>query len=126
MTDIPVDWWKRAAQAEAFAREVIASAHDQDADDPRLPLAFDREFAQLIYVWSQAHPPAPPVGGAGYATVGGATRLTYLTDGRVMCQLCFEHVYRESLEPAEGDERAWVDVCRRCAVRERETARDGR
>ena len=122
-----VNWWARSALADAFAREVIATAHDQDAESPDLPLAFPREYAELIHVWSLTHPPAPPVGGADFARDGsGVVRLGYRTDGRVMCALCFEHVYCEDLEPAaEEDEETWTDVCRRCAVRERETARDG-
>lgn len=54
---------------------------------------------------------------AGFLTVpladGGTwTRLDRLTDGRVMCCLCFEFCTRDQLNPVDGGVE---DVCRRCA-----------
>lgn len=46
---------------------------------------------------------------------GTWTRLDRLTDGRVMCQLCFGHFTTEELNPVEG---GIEDVCRPCAERE--------
>lgn len=40
------------------------------------------------------------------------TRLDRLTDGRVMCCLCFGYVTRDQLNPVDGGAE---DVCRPCA-----------
>lgn len=61
-------------------------------------------------------------GPADFLTVplpnGGTwTRLDRLTDGRVMCCLCFEYCTREELNPLPGG--GVEDVCRDCAERER-------
>jgi hypothetical protein len=47
------------------------------------------------------------------------TRLDRLTDGRVMCCICFEFFVREQLNPVKGDpDGAVEDVCLGCADRE--------
>lgn len=47
-------------------------------------------------------------------------RLDRLTDGRIMCCLCFGFFVREQLEPVEGDPDGAVhDVCKGCAESER-------
>lgn len=48
---------------------------------------------------------------------GTWTRLDRLTDGRIMCQLCFGFFHREDLNPT-GDGRV-EDVCKECAEVER-------
>lgn len=125
----PVDWAQRTAQAETFAREVIATANAEPPDAPGVEQRHPHEFAELIHVWSLAHPLPPPVGGLDFGHVplaDGGKRyvLDRLTDGRVMCQLCFAHLYREDLEPVEGSPGAVQDVCRRCALDEREAERE--
>jgi hypothetical protein len=56
---------------------------------------------------------------------GTWTRLDRLTDGRVLCQLCFDYFTREELNPL-GDGMV-EDVCIGCAaaelaaIRQRET-----
>lgn len=40
------------------------------------------------------------------------TRLDRLTDGRIMCCLCFEYVTRDQLNPVDGGVE---DVCQPCA-----------
>lgn len=60
---------------------------------------------------------APPV---DFLTVhladGGTwTRLDRLTDGRIMCCLCFNYCTRDQLNPCEGGVE---DVCKPCAQRE--------
>jgi hypothetical protein len=53
------------------------------------------------------------------------TYLTRLTDGRVMCCLCFDWCTREQL--AETDEPGIVeDVCRRCRALEEQAAEERR
>lgn len=52
----------------------------------------------------------PLAGGGSY------TRLDRLTDGRIMCCLCFEFCTRDQLHPVEGGVE---DVCKPCAGRER-------
>lgn len=47
---------------------------------------------------------------------GTWTRLDRLTDGRVMCQLCWEYCTREELNPLPGG--GVEDVCRGCAAAE--------
>lgn len=49
------------------------------------------------------------------ANGGEYVRLDRLTDGRVMCCLCFEFVTRDQLNPVEGGVE---DVCLSCARRE--------
>lgn len=72
---------------------------------------------------------ARTVGPVDFATVeypDGTTwtRLDRLTDGRVMCCLCFEYVTRDRLAPDEEHEGCVTDVCLPCALREaREVAR---
>lgn len=51
------------------------------------------------------------------ANGGTWTRLDRLTDGRVMCCLCFGYVDRQQLNPVEGGVE---DVCIPCARPERE------
>lgn len=46
---------------------------------------------------------------------GTRVRLDRLTDGRIMCQLCFEYKTREELHPVEGGVE---DVCKPCAAAE--------
>lgn len=46
------------------------------------------------------------------------TRLDRLTDGRVMCCLCFEYTTRDRLTPDEEHEGCVTDVCLPCALRE--------
>ena len=48
---------------------------------------------------------------------GTRTRLDRLTDGRIMCCLCFGYFDRDRLNPVEGGVE---DVCIPCARRERE------
>jgi hypothetical protein len=43
------------------------------------------------------------------------TRLDRLTDGRVMCCLCFDYVHRSDLNPVDGGVE---DVCKPCAAKE--------
>ncbi|MER6492638.1 hypothetical protein [Streptomyces griseorubiginosus] len=43
-------------------------------------------------------------------------RLDRLTDGRIMCQLCFGHFHSADLNPVDGGVE---DVCKPCAERER-------
>lgn len=51
------------------------------------------------------------------ATGGTWTRLDRLTDGRVMCCLCFAYCTRDELNPLpDGDVE---DVCKPCAVLDR-------
>lgn len=45
------------------------------------------------------------------------TRLDRLTDGRVMCCLCFEYVTRDQLNPLPDGQVE--DVCQACAATER-------
>ncbi|WP_329308392.1 hypothetical protein [Streptomyces microflavus] len=40
------------------------------------------------------------------------TRLDRLTDGRIMCCLCFEYCTRDQLNPVDGGVE---DVCKPCA-----------
>ncbi|MFC1418543.1 hypothetical protein [Streptacidiphilus cavernicola] len=55
------------------------------------------------------------------ANGGTWTRLDRLSDGRVMCCLCFEYCTREELNPApDGDVE---DVCKPCAALEKEVER---
>lgn len=50
-------------------------------------------------------------------TTGGTwTRLDRLTDGRVMCCLCFAYCTREELNPLP--EGGVEDVCKSCAAEE--------
>ncbi|MFC7983838.1 hypothetical protein [Streptomyces sp. NPDC057336] len=49
------------------------------------------------------------------ANGGTWTRLSRLTDGRVMCCLCFEYCTHDQLNPVNGDVE---DVCKPCAARE--------
>lgn len=53
----------------------------------------------------------PLAGGGSY------TRLDRLTDGRVMCQLCFGHFPLADLNPVDGGVE---DVCKPCAEAERQ------
>lgn len=47
------------------------------------------------------------------------TRLDRLTDGRVMCCICFEFTPRDQLNPVKGDpDGAVEDVCKGCAEKE--------
>lgn len=46
---------------------------------------------------------------------GTWTRLDRLTDGRVMCQLCFGFFFVADLNPVEGGVE---DVCKPCAIAE--------
>lgn len=46
---------------------------------------------------------------------GTWTRLDRLTDGRVMCQLCFDFCTRDQLNPVDGGVE---DACRSCAAAE--------
>ncbi|MFG2359457.1 hypothetical protein [Streptomyces sp. NPDC048521] len=46
------------------------------------------------------------------AAGGSYTRLDRLTDGRVMCCLCFTYCTRDQLNPVDGDVE---DVCTPCA-----------
>ncbi|WP_042400044.1 hypothetical protein [Streptacidiphilus carbonis] len=47
---------------------------------------------------------------------GTWTRLDRLTDGRVMCALCFDYCTRDQLNPLPG---GFVeDVCKACAAAE--------
>lgn len=46
---------------------------------------------------------------------GSYVRLNRLTDGRVMCCLCFDYVTRDELNPIDGGVE---DVCRTCATKE--------
>ena len=48
---------------------------------------------------------------------GVRVRLDRLTDGRIMCQLCFDYCTREQLNPIEGGVE---DVCIPCAKKEKE------
>ena len=51
-------------------------------------------------------------------TDGGTwTRLDRLTDGRVMCCLCFGYFAVADLNPVDGGVE---DVCKPCALRERQ------
>lgn len=52
---------------------------------------------------------------------GEWTRLDRLTDGRIMCQLCFGYVTRQELNPT-GDGQV-EDVCKPCAQAEAEAVR---
>lgn len=47
------------------------------------------------------------------------TRLDRLTDGRVMCCLCFDYAPKIGLEPTSDGSGDLTDVCRDCAARER-------
>lgn len=47
---------------------------------------------------------------------GTMTLLTRLTDGRVMCQLCFDYFHLADLNPVEGGKVE--DVCKQCAAEE--------
>ena len=49
---------------------------------------------------------------------GTWTFLSRLTDGRIMCQLCFEYKTREELNPLPDG--MVEDVCKPCAVLERQ------
>lgn len=51
------------------------------------------------------------------ANGGSHVRLDRLTDGRIMCQLCFGYFHRDQLNPVDGGVE---DVCKPCAVKERE------
>lgn len=53
---------------------------------------------------------------------GSYTRLDRLTDGRVMCQLCFGYFATGDLNPTEGGVE---DVCKSCAQGERLVASIG-
>lgn len=46
--------------------------------------------------------------------------MTRLTDGRVMCQLCFAYVTRDRLKPDPAFPGCVTDVCCRCAIRDAE------
>ncbi|WP_432008676.1 hypothetical protein [Streptomyces bacillaris] len=46
---------------------------------------------------------------------GFRVRLDRLTDGRVMCCLCFEYCTRDQLTPVDGGVQ---DVCRTCTTKE--------
>jgi hypothetical protein len=46
------------------------------------------------------------------------TRLDRLTDGRVMCCLCFEYVTRDRLTPDPEHEGCVTDLCLPCAVQD--------
>jgi hypothetical protein len=61
---------------------------------------------------------SPPV---EFVREGGITRLTRLTDGRVMCCICFDYKDKQDLEPT-GDGRVW-DVCTECAETENRVER---
>lgn len=50
---------------------------------------------------------------------GTWTDLTRLTDGRVMCCLCFEYTPRDGLESDVEHPGCVTDVCKPCAARER-------
>lgn len=51
-------------------------------------------------------------------------RLDRLTDGRIMCCLCFEYVTRNQLAPIPGDpDKAVQDVCQPCANHEKKATR---
>jgi hypothetical protein len=52
---------------------------------------------------------------------GGGTfvNLKRLTDGRVMCCLCFGYFPKEELEPTGEDDGSVFDMCRVCAEEER-------
>jgi hypothetical protein len=50
-----------------------------------------------------------------YADGSTRTYLSRLTDGRVMCQLCFGYFAVDDLNPVEGGVE---DVCKPCAARE--------
>lgn len=54
-----------------------------------------------------------------YADGHTRTLLTRLTDGRVMCCLCFGYFTVDDLNPVEGGVE---DVCKPCAAREAEAA----
>ncbi|CQR59202.1 hypothetical protein [Streptomyces leeuwenhoekii] len=54
------------------------------------------------------------------ANGGTWTRLSRLTDGRVMCCLCFEYVTRDQLNPVDGGVE---DVCTTCARKEAAVAK---
>jgi hypothetical protein len=51
---------------------------------------------------------------------GSRTLLTRLTDGRVMCCICFERFRMDELNPV-GDGKV-EDVCKQCAADEMEIA----
>lgn len=53
-----------------------------------------------------------------YELPDGGTRvdLTRLTDGQVMCCMCFDYFHRDGLNQI-GPE-TWEDVCKGCAARE--------
>lgn len=51
------------------------------------------------------------------ASGGSHTRLDRLTDGRVMCQLCFGYFAVADLNPVDGGVE---DVCKPCAETERQ------
>jgi hypothetical protein len=46
------------------------------------------------------------------------TDLTRLTDGRVMCCLCFAYTPRSDLAPDPDHPGCVIDVCQPCAARE--------
>lgn len=66
------------------------------------------------------HNPGPPSDDAARpATSGGVIRLTYLTDGRVLCALCFE--YKWPCELHIDDQGYTNDICTPCAIAESDT-----
>lgn len=46
------------------------------------------------------------------------TRLDRLTDGRVMCCLCFEYTPRAELAPDPDHPGCVIDICQPCRTRE--------
>lgn len=53
------------------------------------------------------------------ANGGSYTRLDRLTDGRIMCQLCFGYFTTDELNPVDGGVE---DVCKPCAAGEKDAA----
>lgn len=49
---------------------------------------------------------------------GEVTLLSRLTDGRIMCCICFEYRTREELDPVADEPGKVWDVCRACAIME--------
>jgi len=72
-----------------------------------------------VYCEGAEHEAAPEEG--AFVTVeypDGTSRvdMTRLTDGRVMCCLCFRYTTRDRLAPAPDDPGCFTDVCLPCAL----------
>jgi len=67
----------------------------------------------------QHHKPRDPCPPVEFLREGGITRLSRLTDGRIMCCMCFGYKWREELNKTSDD--VVEDVCLPCARHEGRT-----